>query len=186
MAVLLMGAAGAVADSNQKAGVIPAEDYALYDQVVTSKFLTSATQLVVIARMTRLRPAPDQKGAGMSEAFQELGHFEGELPPDLIREFNSVNQRPRRLEGQFHFAVRCRFTTGETIEEPEMSLARPVTVARARPVQAPSVPDRLAFSGLAETFATIIPDVCRSPTSRRHRSGIPRVVSPPRTKLDVA
>lgn len=48
MAVLLMGAAGAVAESDQKAGVIPAEDYALYDQVVTSKFLTSATQLVVI------------------------------------------------------------------------------------------------------------------------------------------
>ena len=46
MAVLLMdgllGLPGAVAESDQKTGVIPAEDYAFYDQVVTSKFLTSA------------------------------------------------------------------------------------------------------------------------------------------------
>ena len=56
-----MGASGAVAESGRQAEAIPADDYALYDQVVTSKFLTSTTQLVVIQRMTRLRLSPDQE-----------------------------------------------------------------------------------------------------------------------------
>lgn len=152
MAVLLMGAAGAVAESDQKAGVIPIEDYAFYDQVVTSKFLTSATELVVIERMTRFRLSPDQEGPTTIRTFQAQGYFDNELPSDLIREFISVNQRPSRLEGQFHFDVRYRFVTGETLEEPEVSLARPVTAARARPVQAPSVLDRLAFSRVARSL----------------------------------
>ena len=37
-----------------------------------------------------------------------------------------------RLEGRFHFGVGYRFATGEPIEEPEVSLARPVTVAAWR------------------------------------------------------
>jgi hypothetical protein len=152
MAVLLMGAAGAVAESDQKAGVIPAEDYALYDQVVTNKFLTSAIQLVVIERMTRFRLSLDQEGPTTIRTFQAQGYFDNELPSDLIREFISVNQRPSRLEGQFHFDVRYRFTTGETINEPEVSLAHPATVARARPVQVPSVLDRLAFSRVARSL----------------------------------
>ena len=149
---VLLGQAGAGAESDQMADAIPAEDYALYDQVVTSKFLTSATQLVVIDRMTRLRLSPDQEGPTTSETFQEQGYFDGELPADLIREFSAVNRQPSRLEGRFHFGVGYRFATGDTIEEPEVSLARPVTVARARPVQAPSVLDRLAFSRVARSL----------------------------------
>jgi hypothetical protein len=148
----LMGTSGAVAESDQKADAIPAEDYALYDQVVTSKFLTSATRLVVIERMTRLRLSPDQEGPTTIGTFQEQGYFDGKLSSDLIREFSAVNQQPSRLEGRFRFGVGYRFATGDTIEEPEVSLARPVTVARARPVQALSVLDRLAFSRVARSL----------------------------------
>ena len=149
---VLLGLPGAVAESDQKADVIAAEDYALYDQVVTSKFLTSATQLVVIERMTRLRLSPDQDGPTTIEAFQEQGYFDGELPTDVIREFIAVNRQPSRLEGRFHFGVGYRFATGNTIEEPEVSLARPVTVARVRPIQAPPVLDRLVFSRVARSL----------------------------------
>jgi hypothetical protein len=154
--LLMMGSfievPGAVAESDQKADAIAAEDYALYDQVVTRKFLTSATQLVVIERMTRLRISPDQEGPTTIGAFQEQEYFDGELPTDLIREFSAVNRQPSRLEGRFHFGVGYRFATGDMIEEPEVSLARPVTVARARPIQAPSVLDRLAFSRVARSL----------------------------------
>ena len=143
---------GAVAGSDQKADAVSAEDYALYDQVVTSKFLTSATQLVVIERMTRLRLSPDQEGPTTTGAFQEQGYFDGELPVDLIREFLSVNQQPSRLEGRFHFAAGYRFATEGRLEESEVSLARPVTVAGSTPVQAPPVLDRLAFSRVARSL----------------------------------
>ena len=149
---VLLGLPGAVAESDQKADVITADDYALYDQVVTSKFLTSATQLVVIERMTRFRLSPDQEGLTTIGAFQEQEYFNGELPTDLMREFISVNRQPSRLEGRFHFGVGYRFATGDAIEEPEVSLAHPLIVARARPVQAPSVLDRLVFSRVARNL----------------------------------
>jgi hypothetical protein len=156
IAVLLtdvpLGLPRAMAELDQKADAIAAEDYALYDQVVTSKFLTSATQLVVVERMTRLRLSPDQEGPTTIGAFQEQRYFDGELPADLIREFSAVNRQPSRLEGRFHFGVGYRFATEDTIEEPEVSLARPVTVARARPVQVPPVLDRLAFSRVARSL----------------------------------
>lgn len=149
---VILGLPGAVAESDQKADAITAEDYALYDQVVTSKFLTSGTQLVVIERMTRFRLFPDQDGPTTIGAFQEEGYFDGELPTDLIREFISVNRHPSRLEGRFHFGIGYRFAIGDTIEDPEVSLARPVPVTRARPVQASSVLDRLAFSRVARNL----------------------------------
>ena len=148
----LMGTSGAVAESDQKADAIPAEDYALYDQVVTSKFLTSATRLVVIERMTRLRLSPDEEGPTTIEAIQAQEYFDGELPPDLIREFREVNRQASRLEGRFHFGVGYRFATGDRIEEPEVSLPWPATVARARPIYAPPVLDRLAFSRVARSL----------------------------------
>jgi len=116
------GASGTVAESGQKADAIPVEDYALYDQVVTSKFLTSATQLVVIERATQFRLSPDQEGPTTIGAFQEQDYFDGELPEDLIREFISVNRQAIRLEGRFHFAVGYRFATEGKLEEPEVSL----------------------------------------------------------------
>ena len=149
MAVLcadvLLGLSGAVTESDR----IPAEDYPLYDQVVTSTFLTSATQLVVIERLTRLRLSPDQEEPTTIGAFQEQEYFDGELPSDLIRAFISVNRAPSRLEGRFHFGVGYRFATGDQIEEPEVSLSHPVTVAPARSPQASPVLERLAFSRVA-------------------------------------
>jgi hypothetical protein len=154
--LLMMGSfievPGAVAESGQKTDAIPVEDYALYDQVVTSKFLTSATQLVVIERTTQFRLSPDQEGPTTIGSFQEQEYFDGDLPADLIREFTAINRQPSRLEGRFHFGVGYRFATGDRLEEPEVSLARPVTVARARPVQAPSVVDRVAFSRVARSL----------------------------------
>jgi hypothetical protein len=44
----LTGGSGAVAESDEKVDVIPAEGFALYELVVTSKFLTSDARLVVI------------------------------------------------------------------------------------------------------------------------------------------
>ena len=149
---ILLSLPEAVAESGQKTDVVPVEDYALYDQVVTSKFLTSATQLVVIERETQYRLSPDQEGPATIEAFQEQDYFDGELPEDLIREFISVNRQASRLEGRFHFAVGYRFATEGKLEEPEVSLARPFTVHRARPIQAPSILDRLAFSRVARTL----------------------------------
>jgi hypothetical protein len=143
---------GSVEGSDQNAAALPAEDYALYDQVVTSKFLTSATQLVVIERATQFRLSPDQEGPTTLGAFQEREYFDGELPADLIREFTAINRQPSRLEGRFHFGVSYRFATGDKLEEPEVSLARPVTVAGARPAQAPSVLGRMAFSRVARSL----------------------------------
>jgi hypothetical protein len=170
----------ALADPDRQADAIPAEDYALYDQVVTSKFLTSATQSVVIERMTRLRLSPDQDGATTIGAFHEQEYFGSKLPADLIREFIAVNRQPSRLERLFHFAVGYRFVTGGSIEEPEVFLPpyigglapfffAPVPVrgaagqappqtservpwARARSIQAPSVLNRLAFSRVARSL----------------------------------
>jgi len=155
MAVVLtdifLGLPGAEAESEQKTDDVVAEDYALYDQVLTNKFLTSQTKLVVIERMTRFRLSPDQDGPTTIEAMQEQEYFDGELPTELILEFIAVNREPSRLEGRFHFGVGYRFATGDMLEEPEVSLARPVTVTRSRPVQAPPVLDRLAFSRVARS-----------------------------------
>ena len=145
---VLLGLSGAVTESDR----IPAEDYPLYDQVVTSTFLTSVTQLVVIERLTRLRLTPDQEEPTTMGAFQEQEYFDGELPSDLVRAFISVNREPGRLEGRFHFEVGYRFATGDQIEEPEVSLARPVMVDDARVVQAPLVLERLAFSRVARNL----------------------------------
>ena len=148
----LLGLPGAVAGSDQKADAIPAEDYALYDQVVTSKFFTSATQLVVIERMTRLRLSPLQEGPTPNGVFQEQGYFDDQLPADVIQEIISLNRQASRLEGRFHFAAGYRFAMEGRLEEPEVSLARPGTVAHAGTIQVPSVLDRLAFSHVARNL----------------------------------
>jgi hypothetical protein len=108
--------------------------------------------LVVIERMTRFRLSPDQEGPTTIEAFQEQEYFDGELPTELVREFIAVNREPSRLEGRFHFGVGYRFATGDMLEEPEVSLVRPVTVTRATPLHAPPVLDRLAFSRVARSL----------------------------------
>ncbi len=125
---------------------IPGEDYALYDQVVTSKFLTSGTELVVLERMTVARLVPNQDGPLTPEVFAAHGFFDGELPKDLIRDFLVLNESPSRLEGRFQFGARYRFVSGGSMEEPEVRRAVPAALIQA------SVVDRLAFSRVGRTL----------------------------------
>lgn len=74
------------------------EEYPIYDLVITSKFLTSKTQLVVIRELTatRLGPFTDKPP---SEEFLVANEFFGQrLAPDLIRDFVYKMRRPSRLE----------------------------------------------------------------------------------------
>ena len=177
---------GAVAGSDQKADAIPAEDYALYDQVVTSKFLTSATQLVVIERMTRLRLSPDQEGPTTIGAFQEQGYFDGELPADLIREF-SLGQ-PATKPARRTISLWCRLPVRHGGHDRRAG-GFPGSSSHGGSREAGSSAVGPGSSGLLSRGAKppqrSCADVCRNPSPRRHRSGIPRVVSPSRTKLDV-
>lgn len=140
------------AEERPVASGIPVDDYALYDQVVTKKFLTSDTQLVVLERMTVSRLLPNQEGPVTIALFQEQGYFNNGLPLDLVRDFVGANQEPSRLEGRFQFSVRYRFVSGNAMEEPEVTSALPVKAGRAMPAQLSPVLDRLAFSRVARTL----------------------------------
>lgn len=124
----------------------PDDEYRLYDEIVTSKFLTSETSLVLIERMTTTQLLPNQDGPLTIVLFQEQGYFDGALPVDLVRAFVAVNQTATRLEGRFHFGAGYRFVSGDTVEGPEVALAQPVRRVSRRPVQALPVLDRLVFS----------------------------------------
>jgi hypothetical protein len=146
--VLLVSTLQAVVllEAAQQVPSVPAEDYALYDQIVTQKFLTSHTRLVMLERMTIARLIPNHEGPMTTTLFEAQGYFGGELPADAVREFVAVNQDPSRLEGRFQFVVRYRFVSGDTIEEPEVLSAMPVAALRGKLAQDASVLDRLAFS----------------------------------------
>ena len=131
---------------------VPAEDYALYDDIVTKKFLTSETRLVVLERMTAARLIPGQEGALTLAWFQGQDYFNGDLPMDLVRDFIAMNQHQTRLEGRFQFGVRYRFVSDATLEEPEVRAAFPVATGRVVPIQAPPIIDRLAFSRVGRTL----------------------------------
>ena len=125
---------------------IPVEDYARYDQIITSKFLSSETKLVLLERKTATQISPEQEGPLTAAWFHKQAYFDGTLSAELVRDFVAVNQDAVRLEGRFQFGARYRFVSGNTVEEPEVSLARPVLTARLRSVQASPVLDRLVFS----------------------------------------
>lgn len=125
---------------------IPLEDYARYDQIITSKFLGAETQLVLLERKTAIQISPEQEGSLTSGWFQKQGYFDGTLPVELVRDFVAANQEPVRMEGRFQFGTRYRFVSGNAVEEPEVSLAQPVLTASLRSVQAMPVLDRLVFS----------------------------------------
>ena len=133
-------------------GGIPAEDYALYDQVVEQKFLTPHTQLVVLERMTVTRLLPDQTEPTTDAFFQERNYFMGLLPPDLVRDFVGANREAGRLERRFRFGVRYRFLSADSLEEQEAVSAWPVRTGSVLPMQASSMSDRLAFSRVGRTL----------------------------------
>jgi hypothetical protein len=126
--------------------LIPVEDYARYDQIITSKFLYSETQLVLLERRTATQISPEQEGPLTAVWVQQQGYFDGTLPGELVRDFVAANQEPARLEGRFQFGTRYRFVSGNAVEEPEVSLAEPVLATWLRSVQAQPVLDRLVFS----------------------------------------
>ena len=142
--VLVLPAIGLAAEGTVTA--VPAEDYARYDQIITSKFLSSETQLVLLERKTATQISPEQEGPLTARWLQKQAYFDGTLPDELVRNFVAANQEPVRLEGRFQFGTRYRFVSGHTLEEPEVSLARPVHAAWRRSVQALPVLDRLVFS----------------------------------------
>lgn len=125
---------------------IPLEDYARYDQIITSKFLSAETQLVLLERKTAIQISPEQEGALTAAWFHKQEYFDGTLPAELVRDFVAANQEPVRLEGRFQFGTRYRFVSGNAVEEPEVSLAQPVRTAWLRSIQALPVLDRLVFS----------------------------------------
>jgi len=135
----------------QEPAVVPVEDYALYDRVVTSKFLTSETRLVLIERQTVSRLYPDQEAPTTIALFDERDLFDHRLPPDLVREFVFKNRQPARLSAQFNFGVRYRFVAPEGTEEPEVSLAVPTASRSAGLTQDLSTLGRLVFSRVAYT-----------------------------------
>lgn len=124
-------------------------DYRLYDQIITNKFLTSGTTLVIIERLTATQLFPNQEGPLTIALFQGQGYFDGILPADLSREFVLLNQVPARLEGRFQFGARYRFVSGGTVEEPEVSRAVPVRTQQPGLAQLFPVLDRLQFSRVA-------------------------------------
>jgi hypothetical protein len=140
------------AEQRSAADVIPAEDYALYDQTIESLFLTSHTMLVVIERMTVARLFPGQGEPITIGSVHDRNYFIGLLPPDLVGDFVGANREAGRLEGRFQFGVRYRFVTGQSIEEPEVSAAIPVQAGSVEPVQAMPVLERLAFSRVGRTL----------------------------------
>lgn len=138
------------AAASESPAAIPVEDYELYDQIVTKKFLTRDTRLVVIERMTVGQLMPDERVSVTVSQFEEQSFFDGELPRELVRDFVAVNQEPARLEGRFRFEARYRFVSGDAMEEPEVQGAIPT--AAPRTAQTPAVIDRLAFSRVGRTL----------------------------------
>lgn len=131
---------------------VPPDDYSLYDRVIEDKFLTSQIRLVLLERMTVSRLVPDREGSMTADFFQEHGFFEGMLPQELVRDFVGANQSPTRLEARFQFGVRYRFVSEGATEDSKAGAATLVLSDRARPVQAFSVLDRLAFSRVGRTL----------------------------------
>jgi len=142
--VMLLPAIGSAGEGTVAA--IPLEDYARYDQIIASKFLHSGTQLVLLERKTTTQILPEQDGLLTNAGVQKQGYFDGTLPVELIRGFIAANQDSVSLEGRFQFGTRYRFVSGHAVEEPEVSLARPVLTGRLRFTQAMPVLDRLIFS----------------------------------------
>lgn len=152
MVLCLILGGGPVLAQSQEPAVVPVEDYALYDQVVTSKFLTNQTRLVLIERLTVSRLYPDQEVPTTIGLFDEHDLFDRRLPPDLVREFVFKNRQPARLGAQFKFGVRYRFVAPEGTEEPEVSLAVPAAWSPVDLTQDASLLGRLVFSRVAYTL----------------------------------
>lgn len=102
---------------------VPIHEYPVYDRVVTDKFLTSQTRLVVLQRLTATRLAPWEKKPPTHWFFEVNDFFGRQADPELIADFIFKAARPWRLESQFNFGVPYRFAAGDRLEDPEVSAA---------------------------------------------------------------
>jgi hypothetical protein len=142
MLLLADAALAAPADrSKEKPPLVPEAEYRIYDLVLQGKFLTSQTELVVIERFTVTKLGPDERDIPSQAFFDGNQFFEGRLRSDLVTDFILKNMRPSKLEGRFSFGVRYRFLSDGVLEEPEVSLAIPVSLT-----QAPSTVGAIGFS----------------------------------------
>ena len=114
--------AGPVERPEDRPEPVPPEEYALYDRVIETKFLTSQTSLVMIERLTVTRLGPEERNPPDRAYFDENRFFEGGLPPDLVADFLMKIRRPSRLEPRFNFGVPYRFVSDGELEGPEVSL----------------------------------------------------------------
>jgi hypothetical protein len=121
----------------QVAPPVPEEEYPVYDAVIQSTFLTSATRLVLIERLTVTRTAEAERPYLSRDYLQEHEVFGGRLPPDLLDDFLWKLKTPSRLEARFGFGVPYRFFSDGQPEGPEVWLAPIPVVRRPRQVEAP-------------------------------------------------
>ena len=133
---------------------VPPEEYPVFDRIVESKFLTSATRVVVVERLTVTQLHPEVAEPPTHEWFTEVRPFAGRLRPDVVKDFVAKNQQPFRLEGRFQLPVAVRFVTRDGLAEPEVRNSPEATIERAGPVEvapdgAPPIVNRLAFSRVA-------------------------------------
>ena len=100
----------------------PRQDYALYDRIITEKFLASSTQLVLIRRTTGVRIDPAySEPSSIASFFESQPLFDGQLSDELVADFVRKSQRPSHLEPHFHFGVPYRLVANEE-GDPEVSL----------------------------------------------------------------
>jgi hypothetical protein len=59
--------------------LIPVEDYARYDQIITGKFLHSETQLVLFERKTATQISPEQEGP-LTSVSHKQEYFDERFP----------------------------------------------------------------------------------------------------------
>ncbi len=89
---------GSTPQPSEEPRSIPPEEYPIYNLVITSKFLTSRTQLVVIRNLTATRLGPFTDDPPSREFLVANEFFGRPLAPDLISDFVQKMGRPSRLE----------------------------------------------------------------------------------------
>lgn len=130
---------------------VPAEEYPVFDAIVESKFLTSATRVVVVARETATRMHPADTDPPTRQWFEDVRPFNHPLPDDVLHEFVVKNHQSTRLEGRFEIGVTVRFVTADGRPEPEVRWRRSERLGSTWLRNHGPVPvlERLAFSRVA-------------------------------------
>lgn len=110
---------------------IPPEEYPIYNLVITNKFLTSRTQLVVIRNLTATRLGPFTDKPPTREFLVANEFFGRPLAPDLIQDFVHKMARPSRLERALTLGVPYQLIREGDGEDRRASLA-PIPAQRTQ------------------------------------------------------